>query len=260
MSTSQPPNAPPPAGWYPDPARGALRYWDGNSWGPFAPGGTGQAVPGGPNAPLPATAPAPKERNPVAQVAFIAAFVALILVYVGPDGLWQGVALGAAALAIFALFLPRRRRGFAWWTLVLCLLVSGAGSAHALSGSESATAPQREGTPVTGTAPARDTDAPASTRNVPDGFKDAGGKLAFRFVDGDGCDFYDRCSHVEVYAMEACPSMVYVEANVLDESGTVVSFTNDSVGGLRQGQTARLTLGIVGTDGVKVELTDMSCL
>ncbi|WP_075205306.1 DUF2510 domain-containing protein [Leucobacter musarum] len=36
--TSPPSHTPlPPAAWYPDPANGHLRWWDGQTWGPYAP-------------------------------------------------------------------------------------------------------------------------------------------------------------------------------------------------------------------------------
>ena len=58
------PGAPVP-GWYPDPATGALRWWDGRAWGQVA-APTGPAGPAGPAGPVPpgAWGPAPGSGPP----------------------------------------------------------------------------------------------------------------------------------------------------------------------------------------------------
>jgi Protein of unknown function (DUF2510) len=85
--SEQPPNAAPvPAGWYPD-AAGALRYWDGHSWGPQAPPPTTPIAPGASTAPPPqvgfSPTATPQKRKPVYKRAWfivLACLVGLIVI------------------------------------------------------------------------------------------------------------------------------------------------------------------------------------
>jgi hypothetical protein len=65
---------------------------------------------------------------------------------------------------------------------------------------------------------------------------------------------------LKVYAYDDCPSMVYVSANILDSSGTVIDSTNDSLSSLSAGQTGLLRLGSTASGtGHKTQLTDLKC-
>lgn len=94
------------------------------------------------------------------------------------------------------------------------------------------------------------------------GYSDAGNGLEWRFGDKaayGGCEYYRGCSIVVLQAFKDCASGVYVEGNVLDSSGAVVGMTNGTVAALREGQEAHVRLGVTEQDGVKVQLTKISC-
>jgi len=95
--------------------------------------------------------------------------------------------------------------------------------------------------------------------DIPAGFSDAGVGIAFRFADDPVCDGSVRCSQVEVYAYQDCPSMVYIEANLIDGDDRVVGYANDTLGSLSEGQTGLMTLAFTESDGQAVSITEINC-
>jgi hypothetical protein len=93
--------------------------------------------------------------------------------------------------------------------------------------------------------------------NIPAGFRDQGNGLAVQFIDGV-CE-YAHCVTLEVYAYEACPSLVYVEGNVIDALDRVIGLTNDTLGSLSAGQTGLVTLTFTEDAGEKVRISDTAC-
>lgn len=60
------------------------------------------------------------------------------------------------------------------------------------------------------------------------------GTLYFRYMGSDEftCGYWN-CVGVAVYTMDGCPGGVYLDASVLDSSGTVVGYANTQIGPLR---------------------------
>lgn len=96
--------------------------------------------------------------------------------------------------------------------------------------------------------------------NFPDGFKDVGNGVAYRFAnEGRECS-YSSCVFVELYAYQNCPSMVYVQAKTVDrDTNTVYGMTNDTLGGLSRGQSGVVELPILESAANGVQLTEINC-
>lgn len=107
--------APPaPAGWYPDPASGGRRYWDGATWGPVVTlgGPSPQTINSDPQflrppPPSPAAAkhPADQKSKAVSVGVILLAVIGLVMsmqsvsLMSGTGTLWTGVGLAAAGTA-----------------------------------------------------------------------------------------------------------------------------------------------------------------
>ena len=103
---------PAPAGWYPDPASGGRRYWDGAAWGPVVTlgGPLPQSINSDPQflpSPSPSTAqhPADQKSKAVSIGVILLAVIGLVMsmqsvsLMSGTGTLWTGVGLAAAGTA-----------------------------------------------------------------------------------------------------------------------------------------------------------------
>ena len=234
-------------GWYPA-EPGIERYWDGTQWT--------SAVRSAALVPHAPAAPVAVQGNPLGITGFVLAIVGAIFACVPPLFLFGWILLPASfVIGVVAAALAGRRK----WAGITAIVVSIVGTIAGITAfvifavSNSAGASSSIGSSSSSSS--------SEDRRVPTGFEDTGSGLAIHFVDNPSCSLsIGTCAVVEVYALRDCPSMVYVEANVLDSSGTVIGMTNDSVGRLGAGARARLELPILESEGVRVKLTETSCL
>jgi len=83
--------------------------------------------------------------------------------------------------------------------------------------------------------------------------------VAFKWADNPNCDYFS-CFGMTVIADSAnCPNGFYAELNLLDSSGAIVGYTNDSVGSLRLGQKAKLIFNFTDDDVKTAEISKFSC-
>lgn len=92
---------------------------------------------------------------------------------------------------------------------------------------------------------------------MPDGFIEWNDTLGFRWVKGN-CDSYtDYCATAEFISKNGC-SYFYAAINLLDTSGAVVGYTNESLPRLSPLQRAKLTFGFF-ENAEKVQMADITC-
>lgn len=83
--------------------------------------------------------------------------------------------------------------------------------------------------------------------------------IAFEWVDDPNCDYFG-CSQLNVIARDAqCPNGLYASVNILDKSGTIIGYSNDSLPSLLLGQKARLNFTITEDDAATIALNEFSC-
>jgi hypothetical protein len=95
--------------------------------------------------------------------------------------------------------------------------------------------------------------------SMPEGFVDVGTGLAARWVEPPQCADDDPCEQIEVYAVERCPSSVYLEANVLDGEERAIGVTSGQLGGLPQGRLGLITFPVQEPSYANLELVEVSC-
>lgn len=94
---------------------------------------------------------------------------------------------------------------------------------------------------------------------IPYGFTDRNNGLATKWVtEEEGCD-HGSCAVLKVYAYQSCSRSVYAKVNVLDDSGTVVDWTNGTLGSLSEGDYGLLTFRLTSKKGSSVKLTELNC-
>jgi hypothetical protein len=64
---------------------------------------------------------------------------------------------------------------------------------------------------------------------------------------------------MEIVTRDGCPSNLYIELTTLTDAGVVVGYTNDSVSGLRSGETAKMTFENTDENASKARLSNVSC-
>lgn len=103
-----------PAGYYPD-NTGALRWWDGNQWGGYAP----------------PAAPVKAKLSGVALAGFICSAVAFIASY-GPT---QVIVLAVAGIIMSGVAIPQTKRGYRGYGFAITGVILGALSAAIIIGA-----------------------------------------------------------------------------------------------------------------------------
>ena len=98
--------------------------------------------------------------------------------------------------------------------------------------------------------------------DVPDGYHDVG-DFAVKWVEKGSaefdCGYKDRCVNLKVYSYYGCPNGVYGEANIKNEQGTVVDWTNDTLAALGPEQFGVLVFGRAGGGQGKYEIVKLVC-
>lgn len=98
--------------------------------------------------------------------------------------------------------------------------------------------------------------------DIPAGFERAVADpdIAYRWMENPTC-LLDSCWGLEVVAREGCPGGLYIELTTLTPDGTVVGFTNDSVGSVSYGGKARMVFDNVDRDqgATKARVDEISC-
>ena len=213
-----------------------------------------------------AVAPQPVGKTPgIVTAAFvlsilgfcgITAVVGIILGIVGrKDARKAGSGEGLAVAAIII--------GVAWIALMVIGgvigAVSGGNSAtNSSSHSSSVTAPKVEAQPKAAVteAPAQ----PVQTDWFPKGYHEFSDGVAYKWANAKS-DCY-QCSYWSMYviARDGCPSSVYAEINIVDK-GTVISYTNDTLGGLEPMQKGLMKFESYESlpNGTQGQLKDISC-
>jgi hypothetical protein len=90
----------------------------------------------------------------------------------------------------------------------------------------------------------------------PDGFESYSLDVAYKFVEGRGCDYFS-CWNIDVITRTSCSSL-YVEMNIYDSSGSIVGFTNDSARNVGAGEVVKMRLDDL-YDGSSGRITEMNC-
>lgn len=87
-------------------------------------------------------------------------------------------------------------------------------------------------------------------------------RVSWEFVDSAEvkCSEYsDYCWQLRVTAEADCLNGLYAELNLLDESGTIIDYTNDSLGRLEAGRSAILTFDVSDTRAKTAEVAKVEC-
>jgi hypothetical protein len=96
-------------------------------------------------------------------------------------------------------------------------------------------------------------------------------RAANSYTEGDGieykwlkpnsftCSYGTSCFGLTVRATEDCQAGVYVEINILDKSGTVVDWANDSVPALASGRSAKLIFETFERAGTTAQVATTTC-
>lgn len=109
------------------------------------------------------------------------------------------------------------------------------------------------------------TPAPVGQPNgpwPPDGYtilsKD--GNVVYQPITNPKCAYSTgQCYAIYAIARAGCPRSLYVEASLLDQTGTVIGFTNDSIGAVRPNERALLTFDFFKAAS-SIRMSKVSCL
>lgn len=94
----------------------------------------------------------------------------------------------------------------------------------------------------------------------PAGYTQFDAGTAYQWVANPKCTYSTgSCWGALVVSRNACPNGLYGEISLIDASGTAIGYTNDDVGAVAAGQTARMTFDTFNTAASKAKLTKISC-
>lgn len=197
----------------------------------------------------------------------VTSVVGLVL---GIMGLKQAKVVGAgSARAVTAIVLSSL-----WLLLTVAIVISGAVGGSASSSLPVAPTPSTASTPSFDPSPLAMGDTPQSAPapedpptldaipNLPDttlaGNSDVDG-ISYEWVDKPKCGYFD-CFQMRVSAdTTECLDGLYVEVNLLDQEDTIVGYSNDTVGSLREGQRAILTFDVTEDNVESADVSKFSC-
>lgn len=81
----------------------------------------------------------------------------------------------------------------------------------------------------------------------------------WEWVDAAECSEGTRCWQITVSSDSGCPNGLYGELNILDTNGTVIDYTNDTLGRLGAGGSAILTFDYYGDGAESGEIAKLEC-
>lgn len=81
----------------------------------------------------------------------------------------------------------------------------------------------------------------------------------WEWVDKPVCGLDARCWQIRVSSDDGCPNGLYAELNLLDEAGTVIDYTNDSLGVLPPATSAVLTFETYNAAAAKGDVAQVTC-
>ena len=96
----------------------------------------------------------------------------------------------------------------------------------------------------------------------PRGWKEVADGIAVDYIENHDCGYSDAyCWGYYVISREGCPSGIYVEVNITNSEGTVVDYSNDTLGSLPAGQRGQLEFQAFQEDAgtLGATITDTSC-
>ena len=95
----------------------------------------------------------------------------------------------------------------------------------------------------------------------PKGYEEIAGFPGFAYKNkaGNPCDYGASCASFGIVSEVSCPSMLYAEVNMMDSSGAVVDWSNDTVQGLMAGQVARMAANSYADNFTRWRFTKISC-
>jgi hypothetical protein len=108
------------------------------------------------------------------------------------------------------------------------------------------------------------TQAAAAKSDMPPGFQELEFGVGFRWADNFGTEYEcasyaESCFGVELYSVYGCPSGVYIELALLNETGAVVGRANEITAGLAPGDHA--VVGVVSTtEAPKAKVSQINCM
>lgn len=279
--TQLPPGTPPPPppGWYAD-GVGQQRWWDGRGWTSYTqPPAAPPPTPGQVRAPLPAgipalaAAPKPKGRG-FAVAALVLALLAFLTCFspaaIGATSVLALLAIVFGAVGVGPRFGARggagAALGIATVAFIVGLSVFGVHQSGTASADTSASSGGNAGSQSTDSASATTSDAGAAAdgsgtvaqASVPDGYTDQGNGIATKWDNANCSDSIISCTMLDIYATQSC-SFVYIEANLLDSSGSIVGMTNGTASDMSAGDTAKIKLEYSEADAANVRLTKVQC-
>lgn len=89
---------------------------------------------------------------------------------------------------------------------------------------------------------------------------EAGGHtIVWGWITMGRCEYGDHCWGIYATPEDGCPSSLYIELALSDNSGTAVGFTNDVAGAVLPGQKARLTFESFDAAATRARVSNMSC-
>lgn len=111
-------------------------------------------------------------------------------------------------------------------------------------------------------SPATPNTAPEETGapSIPVGYKQIGDDVAVKWADSSSELACDRgaCATLLVVALRDCPRL-YAEASLVDDDGSAIDWTNDTLSGLRINDHGKIQFQTSNTEVHEFKLSDIVC-
>ncbi|NBQ97719.1 MAG: hypothetical protein EBT26_03385 [Microbacteriaceae bacterium] len=103
-------------------------------------------------------------------------------------------------------------------------------------------------------------DLASSAPWYPEGYKESpdDSNMAWKWARGISCSYGDSCWHVKVISAVTCTD-VYAEINIMDSSGSIIDWTNDTLGYLAPGNVGTLEFRTYNDYAQTGSLTKLHC-
>jgi hypothetical protein len=102
----------------------------------------------------------------------------------------------------------------------------------------------------------------ASVPWYPRGWREIEDGLALQYIEDHDCGYSSAyCWGYHVISRDGCPNGLYVEINITDSAGTIIDYSNDTIGSLPAGQQGLLEFVSFqdGAGTLSGQVTDSSC-